>query len=888
MKTIIVLFVLFLLTGDLLASRPEIDSTAYATWKRIDDYKISVNGRWIKYRYVYVDNEEQNDIISKKYYFYNTYTGKSQIVEGTEYPEFFANGNWIHYTVESEDYENRTIYLMDLNKKRKIRWPYAQEPSYSSKTALVNYEAQDGNRVFLRLNTSDSVVYSNMVNYRLLNNDQNILYIWKGDKYCELRYGKLFVPSKYQLIFKDTTNSLKRFDLEKDYGYFELKSENNIQVWRFDLAGKVCLLTDSRTWAVPDSLVGRVRNIRMVGNGTIWEFDIYPKVTIAKKNSKKSQLDKSFELELWSWNDPIIQSEQAKSGFRTPSAKPDKYIYDTRTRKCCKVGDGFYSGFSFQPIDVPEFALLTDNSAFLKQKDWRNNERRDYLLVDLQTGCVRKFAQEQTQRAAWSLDGKYLVFYDDAKQAWFRLEPKEFVLENISSAIGYPIYDELCDRPHPAEPYGLPGWSPDGRYAYIYDRFDIWRVDMQDLSKSSCITKGIGRNEGMVLRFMNINYSDCLKIDESESQLVEMLEWKTRNQGIGRILPNGKLKKDFMGTCLLKASGISEDGNKIVFSRQSFVEGRNVWVYDVPSCKMKRVSDANPDHNGYQWGSVKMLEWTNGAGKSNQGLLYLPYGYDSSKKYPVIVDYYETHASEIHIYQVPEWSCALLDIPTFLSHGYIIFRPDVYFTVGEPAKSAYDAVISGIDYLIKEGIADPKRIGLQGHSWSGCTTAQLITMTDVFKCANINAGVVNLIEAYTALRIGTGSTRMFMYEDWQCRMGKSLWEDTDAYIRNSPILYADKITAPVLIMHNDQDDAVEFHEGRNLYLALRRLHKPVWLLNYKGDGHFIDNPAARRDWTLRMMQFFDYYLKDTDIPRWMKEGININERGYQQKYDLVK
>ena len=890
MKNIIVLLTLFLLSGSLWASRPEIDSAAYAFWKRIDDYAISENGLWVKFRYVYIERSKQTEKIQNRYYFYNTKTGKTKVMENVEYPEFFAGGNWIYYTEVSES-DEAPFCLVDLSSGKKIVWNKEGEPDCSTETALVNYTRGD-QRIFWRLGTKDSVVYDHLGGFKLLNSDRNILYVWKGEKEHELRYGDLFKPNSYKVLFRDPDRLLSRFNFDGKQGSFELEYAKSkpagSQMWNFDLTGSVKNIADTRTWNLPSDLKNRINNSRMLGDGIVWELDVYTSNRPVAKKEFTVKKDSAFELELWSWNDLVIQSVQAESGYRKRSPKPDKYVYNTKTQKVIKVCPGIYASMRYQPGDVPRFVLLTDNSEFQSRKDWQYAERKNFLLVNLETGEMREFAKEQTKQASWSPDGRFVVYFDDEAKAWYRINPETFKVDNITETIDYPVYDELHDKPLPAFPYGLAGWSKDGRYAYIYDRFDIWRVDMNDFSKTICYTKGVGRQEGIVLRFLNVYSIEELTIDESKPVYLELLDWKSRNQGIGRMTTNGKLQKDLFGPFMLQAGGISNDGRKIVYSRQSFTEGRNVWVYDLQTQKMKQVSDANPDNNGFQWGSVKMVEWTNGAGKSNQGLLYLPYGYDPSKKYPVIVNYYETHAQEMHMYQVPGWSSAMLDIPTFLSHGYVIFRPDVYFTLGEPAKSVYDAVVSGVKYIIDKGIADPKHIGVQGHSWSGCTVSQLITMTDMFCCASIGAGVVNLTEAYTALRIGSGSTRMFMYEDWQCRMGKNLWEDKDAYIRNSSIFNVDKITAPVLIMHNDKDEAVEYHEGRNLFLALRRLQKPVWLLNYKGEGHFIGNVEAQRDWSIRMMQFFDHYLKEAPAPRWMVEGININERGYDRKYDLVK
>ncbi|MFR3330251.1 MAG: S9 family peptidase [Odoribacter splanchnicus] len=880
------------LAGSLRAQPAEIDSTAYTRWRRIDDYALSENGLWAKYRYVYIDNAGANKKEKERYYFYHTRFGKVQVVEQAGYPEFFAGGDWVYYN-DLKNPDQEVTCLMELQTGRKIVWQREGEPDCDLTYPLVNYRNRAEERVFLCLERMDSVVYRDMGYFVLAGGNREILYVCKTPRGHELRYGELFRPDTHRMLFRDTSCTLGRIALRSEQGTFEVQPEGSrssrTQYYSFSLNGDIRKLADTGEWDLPSEIRQRIRAVRKLGDGTLWELEVMSSRSGEQRPDPETiKRDSSFELELWSWNDPVIQSVQAVSGYRKPMPRPDRYIYDSRNRECRKVCEGVYASIRYQPGQVPRYVLLTDNRAFQQQKDWRYIERKDYALVDLRDGKCRPFTAGQTQQACWSPDGRYVVFYDDHRQGWYVLDPERFEVEALSEAIGFPLYDELCDRPHPAEPYGLAGWSKDGKQVYLYDRFDIWRVDLDDKAHPDCLTRGIGRRDSLVLRFLNVYEMESLTIDEAQPLWLIMTDWKTRNNGIGRITPGGKLKKDLYGEFMFQAAGMSKDHKYLLLSRQSFAEGRNLWVYHFPTHKCKRISDANPHHNGYRWGSVRMVEWTNGAGKRNQGLLYLPYHYDASRNYPLIVNYYETHAQEIQIYQVPGWSSAMLDIPTFLSRGYVIFRPDVYFTVGEPARSVYDAVVSGVEELVKQGIADPERIGVQGHSWSGCTVSQLITMTDIFRCASIGAGVVNMIGAYTALRTGSGNTRMFMYEDWQCRMGKSLWEDPDAYIRNSAILRADRITAPVLILHNDEDEAVEYYEGRNLFLALRRLQKPAWLLNYKGEKHFIGTPAAQRDWSLRMLQFFDHYLKGAPAPRWMVEGININERGKDQKYDLLE
>ncbi|MEG2277962.1 MAG: prolyl oligopeptidase family serine peptidase, partial [Odoribacter sp.] len=244
----------------------------------------------------------------------------------------------------------------------------------------------------------------------------------------------------------------------------------------------------------------------------------------------------------------------------------------------------------------------------------------------------------------------------------------------------------------------------------------------------------------------------------------------------------------------------------------------------------------------------------------------------------VVVQFYETHTEAIHTYYIPSPSGGMADISTIVSQGYVVFMPDVHFRVGEPGQSCYDAVISGTQMLIAKGIADSSKIALQGHSWSGYLAAYLVGNSSLFRCAILGAAVVNTTSCYGSIRDGSGRAHMIMYEDTQCRIGKSLWEAPDIYIKNSPLFYAHKITTPLLICHCDKDEAVPFSQGMEFYFAMRRLQKPAWLLNYRGEGHFLSTPQAKKDWTIKMSQFLDYYLKDAPLPYWMEKTSNVKKK----------
>lgn len=255
------------------------------------------------------------------------------------------------------------------------------------------------------------------------------------------------------------------------------------------------------------------------------------------------------------------------------------------------------------------------------------------------------------------------------------------------------------------------------------------------------------------------------------------------------------------------------------------------------------------------------------------------------QKYPLLVNFYEKSSDRLNRHRAPYANRSTINYNYYASKGYVIFNPDVTYNNGYPGQSCYEDVISGIESLLEKGYVDKERIGVQGHSWGGYQVAHLLTKTDIFACAESGAPVVNMISAYGGIRWGSGMSRMFQYERTQSRLGATLWERPDLYLENSPIFNMDKVNTPVLILHNDKDGAVPWYQGIEYFVALRRLGKPAWLLNYNDEPHWPVKKQNRYDFNIRMEQFFDHYLKGTTIPKWMDEGIAPNEKGINQKLD---
>ena len=188
-------------------------------------------------------------------------------------------------------------------------------------------------------------------------------------------------------------------------------------------------------------------------------------------------------------------------------------------------------------------------------------------------------------------------------------------------------------------------------------------------------------------------------------------------------------------------------------------------------------------------------------------------------------------------------------------------------------------MVSAAKHLSKFSWVDSTNMGLQGQSWGGYQIAWLVTRTNMFKAAGAGAPVSNMTSAYGGIRWGTGLNRQFQYEKSQSRIGATLWQRQDLYIKNSPIFAADKVTTPLLIMHNDADGAVPWYQGIEYFTALRRLNKKVWMLQYNGEDHNLVERKNRKDLSVRLSQFFDYYLKDAKPAKWLKDGLPATEKG---------
>jgi dipeptidyl aminopeptidase/acylaminoacyl peptidase len=319
-----------------------------------------------------------------------------------------------------------------------------------------------------------------------------------------------------------------------------------------------------------------------------------------------------------------------------------------------------------------------------------------------------------------------------------------------------------------------------------------------------------------------------------------------------------------------------------------FIEYPDAWVTNLNFESPRKLTETNPQQKEYNWGTEELVAYRSADGEELQGILFKPENFEYGRKYPMIAYFYERDADTLHQYRAPAPSASTINIAMYVSNGYCVFVPDIAYKVGYPGESAISAIVSGVNKMIDRGYIDPKRIGIQGQSWGGYQVAYMVTESNMFAAACAGAPVSNMFSAYGGIRWGSGLVRQFQYEKTQSRIGGTPWNSTLRYLENSPVFFADKVKTPVLMMHNDKDGAVPWWQSIEFFTALRRLDKPAWLCVYNEEDHNLVQRKNRKDWSVRMQQFFDHYLKGAPMPKWMAEGVPAMDKGKDYGFGLPK
>lgn len=578
---------------------------------------------------------------------------------------------------------------------------------------------------------------------------------------------------------------------------------------------------------------------------------------------------KEREVDVWHWDDPLIIPNQ-KVSWNREKDRTYTSVYHIDREEYVMLADTLMPDLRWN--ENPRLALGASNLPYSKKITW-DTEYNDIYLVDLQTGERELILEEFRWNPRFSPDGNKVAWYNHGN--WYLLDPESGEVSDLTGELsrnhGFTFADEDHDYPMPAGSYGMAGWVDGSEAVMIYDKYDIWQIP-SDGSTPVCLTEGKGRKEKIQYRIRNLD-RERLYFMTGEEILMEAYHDLGKftavcSMRIGETGVDLLARGDLAYTILSKA----RNDQRVLFTRESYTEFPDIWVTGPDFRKPLKLTDVNPQISEFAWGNAELVEWNNMDGRFMQGVLIKPGNYEPGKKYPVLVYYYRFMSDRLYSFTQMTVNHRP-NFPYYASNGYAIFLPDIRFDIGYPGYSATKCLVPGIQKLIDMGIADPDGIALHGHSWSGYQTAFVITRTDIFACAIAGAPVSNMTSAYSGIRLGSGLARQFQYEMSQSRIGGSLWEYPERYIENSPVFFADRINTPLLIMFGDVDDAVPWHQGVELYMAMRRLEKDCVFLQYRNEPHHPRKYANKLDYTIKFKEYLDHYCKGKPAPEWLKKGI---------------
>ncbi|UJP65444.1 S9 family peptidase [Mongoliitalea daihaiensis] len=588
----------------------------------------------------------------------------------------------------------------------------------------------------------------------------------------------------------------------------------------------------------------------------------------------KADKDTLPNVDVWHWKDDYLQSVQIVRANRNRNETMPA-VFHFAQDKFVQLADEDMK--TVLPSKHARFKIGRDEKPYISDINWGVSPA-DLYRVDVTTG-ERVLVEKLINRALqYSPDGKFYLYQKDTVLIAYNLETNAKI--NVSSKAPMVFMDLEHPYPHEKPPYGVAGWTKDGKHVIVNHKYDLWMLAL-DGSKATNITT-IGDAQEIRFRYINPDRTQEW-IDTSKPLWLEAYgEWTKQNGFYELKLGSSPAPVMFVDAMIgnpLKA----ENADRYFFTRQTFEEFPDYHVSDGKFKNIQKLTDANPQQTEFAWGKRKLVEFTNSKGQRLQGTLTLPANYEEGKAYPTIMYFYEKMSDRHHQYSMPVYD----DRPhfsTYASNGYMIFMPDIIFEEGRPGTSSLDAITSAANKLIELGYADKDNIGLQGHSWGGYQTSFILTQTDMFKCIVTGAPPTNLESFYNNLYASTGTVHHGIMEIGQVRMGRGVtpWTHREDYNRENPMYHVPNIKTPFMILHGTKDGAVDWAQGLELYNAARRMDKEVIFLSYPNEGHHLGIEANQKDFQIRMKQYFDYHLMGKDAPEWMERGIPHLEKLYDK------
>ena len=909
-----------------------LDQSVYDDWKKLEKPSISNDGEWINY--------EKNPQKGDGFLHIQTSNGTfhDSIARGYD-AKFSPNSNFVvfkikpqHDTVrqaklnkvkkEKRPKDSLGIFLLEkkeLTKRERIKsfkiaeessdWivisflkdlPEPADTTKSEKDSEDKEKEKDeteseGTRLIVMNPISgDEHEFENVTDYTLSKNgrmagfisatkdsvaDSTVIHAF--DTRNQTHQTAMTAHGKADLITADEKGEKLGFIFTSDTSKVKVY---NLYNWN-DGESTARMVVDTMLNAMPDKWsVSKNGKLRFSESGERLFFGTAP---VPEPVPEDTLLDsEKARLDVWNWKDDLLQPQQLEQ-LKEEKKRTYKAVYDFNTEKMVQLADKTVRRVNTLPEGDGEVALGLSRVPYLQLLSWEASRYQDAYIIDMETGEKNMILEKEPSSIKLSPGGDYVLWYETADSTWNTYSVEDGTKHKLTTGLDVAFYNVENDIPNEPRPYGYAGFTKGDKYVLVYDQWDIWKLDTEGKKAPENITNGYGRENEIRFRHIDLDPEQHYIDDEV---LLYAFNDKTKSTGYWKAdadkseVPEKLVMQDFRFNRPEKA----KDAEKLIWRKQNFQQYPELWVSNMEMGNPIKLTNTNPQQDKYRWGNVELVHWTSFSGEELEGMLYLPENFDESKKHPMLVYFYEKSSDRLHGHRIPSPSRSIINPAYCVSNGYVVFIPNITYETGYPGQSAYNAVVSGTMAMTeRHDFIDIDKMGLQGQSWGGYQIAHLVTQTDLYAAAMAGAPVSNMTSAYGGIRWGSGMSRMFQYEETQSRIGGTLWEKPLRYIENSPVFHVPEIETPLLIMHNDDDGAVPWYQGIELFVAMRRLNKPAWMLQYNDEAHNLRRWPNRMDLDKRMMQFFAHFLKDEPAPVWLEKGVPAIEKGRTKGYELL-
>lgn len=811
--------------------RPE----EYHKWGELNDEKMTSDGKWISYRMDYA-------VGTDTLFLQKVATGERQKFPNGVQAEFTADSNWFLYAVDT--------YLSVLNLKNNTNDRIQNVKKYV-------FNKASGTLAILKADDSKLLLYqSNGQKTREIPNTKDFAFSSSGT--LALVTDKGIAILKYAndasaTILKDNESGFSRLtwhDSGKILVFFKTASNGKTTAVCFHLnTGKIQLLEEE----VMEQMKVALQSSKPISFAP--ETD---RVFLYSKLTEKPALVDDALVEVWDAATPFHYPEQ--KGLDKKPYTPQLQIWDLKDNQLKKIISD----------SLPDLKLLADRKYALLYNQNKTghlhleNPLADYYLVHLQTGTIKLFLKSQSTASGLLIPSpidSYIGYYDEI--GWN--------IYNYKTNVNNRIFDKAwINKEEENEKYKStsPGWTDDNKYIILYIGLDIWLVSPDGKEKKR-ITNG--KETGIKFRLANEIYKSNRQIlnEEIAAKSFKLSEGlilhgvrPDKTTSIYKWTPSNGLILLHKSQAKVLVRSKSANGKSILIEQQTATTPPSLWLLDCPTKKAVLQYQSNNQYKKHALPRTKLLSYKNEKGKELNAVLHYPVGYDESKKYPMIVYIYELLSPNLYSYNNPSlYNTEGFPLANYTNDGYFVLLPDITYTIGDPGTSAVDCVLKAVNTALLTANIDKKRMGLIGHSYGGHETSLIITKTPIFAAAVAGAASTNMISDYLRLNEVTQANKFWRFEVHQYRMGVSPFGNWEAYMKNSPVMNAEKIVTPLLSWTGKSDGTVDWRQSVELHLALKRLNKTNTLLVYPNEDHILHNLDAQLDLTSRIKKWFDKYLK---------------------------